>query len=264
MVGPKRELLVKGVINETPVTLQLDTGASTTALSPKTCHRLGLRFGLTHIGAPPLGDGAGGGLAEVKWVFMRKLRFASEIFRLQAAVVFEIDAAGGAIDGVLGMDLLGQYALEVDLAGHRFELYREGDMRFRTAELIAADYKTLAGGQIALAITIDGRPATAILDLGANRTFANAHVALTPDDRDTSISAVISSDRHRMQFRTASDVQLGFGELALLARSVWISDLPIFRTFGLADRPAVILGTDVLADRRIVIDPFSRRVYLSR
>lgn len=272
VVGPKRELLIPAVINDIPLVLQLDTGASHTSLAPATCRHLFSR--LPRFDAlsrrrrasppPPRGSGAGGDIADVTWVMLHKLQVAGEVFRGHAAVVVDIDTAGGAIGGMLGMDVLGEYVVEVDLRAHRFVLHSKLDASLLSPELVAADYQPLAGGQIALAITIEGRAATAILDLGANRTFANTRAGLTPDDRETTISAAIGADRNRLVFRSASDVPLGYGELVLRVRSVWISDLPIFRTFGIADRAALILGTDVLAGRRIVIDPFARRVYLSR
>jgi Aspartyl protease len=262
-VGPKRELLIRGTVDHTPVVLKLDTGSSTTALTPAACRRLGIGGRRYSAGAPPLGAGAGGSIDDVRWVFLRKLRFASELLWTHPAVVIDLEAANGAIDGLLGMDVLGLYALDVDLRAHRFVLHREGEVRHHTADLVAIDYRPLRGGQIALAITVAGRPATAILDLGANRTLANRRVAL-PHDDDTVVSAAIGADRRRLSFHTASNVELGVGGLVLRAGSVWVNDLPIFRTFALHDRPAVVLGIDVLADRRIVIDPFERRIYLSR
>lgn len=258
-VGPARELLVRVFLNDTPAMLQLDTGSSTTSLTPAARQRLGLGTWV-----PAAGGGAGGDLPHAEWVMVRRVKFAGAITHSLAVAVIDLDAAGGVIDGVLGMDMLGEYTIEVDLRAHRVVLHHEGDTSFRSAELVATPYRPLGGGQIALAITLEGRPATAVLDLGANRTFANTRTGLVPDDAESTISAVIGADRHRLKFRAASEVRLGFGDLALQARSVWIADLPIFRTFGLADRPAVVLGTDVLADHRIVIDPFARRVYLSR
>jgi hypothetical protein len=258
-LGPTRELLIAAEVNGRPATLQLDTGASTTSFTWSSRERLQLRAGW-----PSAGHGAGGDLAHVVWAQVIKLEVAGETIRGLMAAVFGLDGAHGAIDGVLGMDVLGDYALEVDLRAMRAALHRDGDTSFLTPDLVAADYRPLPGGQVALAVAINGRPATAVLDLGANRTFANPHSGLVADDDETTITAAIGADRKRLTFRTASKVAIALGPIALQARSVWITDLPIFRTFGLADRPAVVLGTDVLADRRIVIDPFRHRVYLSR
>ena len=42
-----------------------------------------------------------------------------------------------------------------------------------------------------------------------------------------------------------------------------VADLPIFAELALANRPTVILGADLLAGRRLVIDPIDHRVYFS-
>lgn len=259
MLGPQRELLVRAEVNGRPATFQLDTGASTTSFTGHGPERFHLRGGW-----PTAGHGAGGELGRVTWVQVLKLEVAGETIRGLMAAVFGLDGAHGTIDGVLGMDVLGDYALEVDLRAMRAALHRDGDASFLTPDLVAADYRPLPGGQVALAVAIDGRPATAVLDLGANRTLANPHTGLVADDDETTITAAIGADRKRLTFRTASKVAIELGPLALQAHSVWISDLPIFRTFGLADQPAIVLGTDVLAGRRVVIDPFRHRVYLSQ
>ena len=257
-LGPQRELLIQSEVNGRPATLQLDTGASTTSFTWPGRRRLELRTGW-----PGAGHGAGGELANVMWAQVMKLEVAGETIRGLMAAVFSFDGAHGAIDGVLGMDVLGSYVLDVDLRAQRIVLLADGAGHV-TPDLVAADYRPLPGGQIALTVAINGRPVTAVLDLGANRTFANPHTGLVADDDETTITAAIGADRKRLAFRAASNVAIGLGPLALQARSVWITDLPIFRTFGLADRPAVVLGTDVLAGRRVGIDPFAHRVYLSR
>jgi Aspartyl protease len=257
-LGPGRELLIAAEVNGRPATFQLDTGASTTSFTGHGPERFHLRGGW-----PTAGHGAGGELGRVAWVQVLKLEVAGETIRGLMAAVLDLDRAHGAIDGVLGMDVLGSYVLEVDLRAMRAVLHGEG-ASYVTPDLVAADYRPLPGGQVALAVAINGRPATAVLDLGANRTFANAHTGLVADDNETTITAAIGADRKRLTFRVASQVAIELGPVALQPRSVWINDLPIFRTFGLADQPAIVLGTDVLADRRIVIDPFRHRVYLSR
>ena len=258
ILGPQRELLVRAEVNGRPATLQLDTGASTTSFAGHAPERFHLRGGW-----PTAGHGAGGELGKVVWAQVVKLEVAGETIRGLMAAVFGLDGAHGTIDGVLGMDVLGSYVLDVDLRALRVVLLPAG-ASYVTPDLVAADYRPLPGGQIALAVAINGRPVTAVLDLGANRTFANPHTGLVADDDETTITAAIGADRKRLTFRAASQVAIDLGPLALQARSVWITDLPIFRTFGLADRPAVVLGTDVLAGRRVVIDPFAHRVYLSR
>ena len=258
-LGPQRELLVQAEVNGEPAILELDTGASTTSFVSRAKPRLHLRGFM-----PTAGAGAGGTLAHAGWVYITKLVIAGETLRGLGAVLLAGGGGHGAIDGLLGMDVLGDFALEVDLRAMRVVLHDRGDTSFVGPDLVATDYRALPGGQVALEVTVAGHPATAVLDLGANRTFANRRTGLAPDDDHATISAAIGADRNRLTFHAASDVAIAVGPLTLEARSVWINDLPIFQTFGLADRPALVLGTDVLAGRRIVIDPFRHRVYVSR
>lgn len=260
-LGPNRELLVEALVNYKRLVLQLDTGASTTSLTPTARHILQLWYSLPRIGRPVV-RGAGGDLGRVEYVAVSSMRLGGTVIRRLYAAVLD-RGEGEEIDGLLGMDVLGRYVLEVDLRAHRYALHRK-IAGLLSPDLVAVAYTPLIGSQIALPIVVNGRPAIAVFDLGASRTFANRRVGLTPDDQDITITAAIGSDGNRLTFRPVSDVKIGFGELALRARSVWINDLPIFETLGLADRPAVILGTDALAGRRIIIDPFARRVYVSR
>ena len=42
---------------------------------------------------------------------------------------------------------------------------------------------------------------------------------------------------------------------------VLVSDLPVFEVFGVADRPAVILGMDWLESARMIVDFPARKVW---
>src|ERR1043166_2363531 len=165
-LGPQRELLIQAESNGEPAILEIDTGASTTSFLPGSYRRLHLRGG-----TPTAGAGAGGALAQAYWAYVVKLEIAGETLRGLGAALVPLPRAHGALDGVLGMDVLGDYALEVDLRAMRVVLHGRGDTSFLGPDLVATGYQSLPGGQVALAVTVAGRPATAGLDPGANRTL---------------------------------------------------------------------------------------------
>jgi len=165
------------------------------------------------------------------------------VYRVLAAVL----ELGGASDGLLGMDVLKQVISEIDLANHRLSIYPPTDRSWLRSDLVAVPYRALVGGQIAIAIAIDGHAATGILDLGANQSFANPLAF-----------PAVGADRH------SCDVALDVGAVSLVAPDMLVADLPIFRELALANQPTVILGADLLAGRRLVIDPIDHRVYFSR
>ena len=160
-IGPAHELIVPVVVNGEALMLQLDTGASTTTIAPAVRTRLKL---------PPLGHmhgtGAGGRIGDhIERTFFDTTEIGEvPIYRVLAVV---LDLGTGS-DGLLGMDALKQVVSEIDLANHRFSIY--SDRSWLTSDLVAVPYKSLVGGQIAIAIAIEGHVATAILDLGANQS----------------------------------------------------------------------------------------------
>src|SRR5207245_2708529 len=117
-LGPQRELLVPVVINGRPMTLQLDTGASTTTITPAARARLGLENSI-----PGRGHGAGGPLEHVELVLLYTTEVCDHLVRHLPAAVVEIEHA----DGVLGMDVLGEYTTEIDLAQRSLRLHKPWD-----------------------------------------------------------------------------------------------------------------------------------------
>src|SRR5262249_37779591 len=139
VIGPQHELLVPVVINGERLTLQLDTGASMSAITPAARQR-------THAGVahPVEGVGVGGPLDNAEIVMLHSPEIADPLFRRLPAAVLDIENA----DGLLGMDVLTNYITEVDLAQHRLVLHRLGDDTWRTPDLMALRYVTMDGGQI--------------------------------------------------------------------------------------------------------------------
>ncbi|HEY3802592.1 MAG TPA: aspartyl protease family protein [Kofleriaceae bacterium] len=254
-IGPSSELLVPVVVDHHALVFQVDTGASTTAITPAVRKKLGLGIDDPFVA----GDGATGALPHVERTRLGMTTIGSFTIGNLPVAVMELDS--GAADGVLGMNALAIFTVEVDLARDRFTLYR-GEGAWRTPDLVGVPYAQLANGQIVVPIEIDGRSATALLDLGANETYAN-ELAAPRRDQSRVVNATIGADHHPWQFRGVDDVHVRIGDVSATV-PLLVSDLPIFRELGLATRPAVILGTDALAGRRIVIAPHDRYVYISR
>ncbi len=257
-IGPAHELLVPVVVNGQPLVFQVDTGASTTTITPSARDRL-------HLPADPSsepGAGAAGRIASVERTTLASTEIASVGFRGLRAAVIDLDN-GGVSDGLLGMDMLRFFVSDIDLANQRLVLYGRGDVSWRTSDLVALPYTELENGQVEIAVVIDGRAANAILDLGANQSFANRLAAPARDDAARVLTATVGADGHPWQFRAFADVALRAGSVPLVVPTLLVGDLPIFDDLGLASRPTIIIGADLLASRRVVIDPTHHRVYLS-
>jgi predicted aspartyl protease len=248
-IGPNHELLVQVVVNGEDVVLQLDTGASTTTITPKVRDRLNLR---RDEDPGPSGTGAAGAIAGIERAWFDKTEIAD--FTMGGLHVAVLDVGGGVSDGLLGMDVLHLSTIEIDLAKNQLELYPGGgDIRELTQDLVGIPYRQLAGGQIAIAINIDNRPATAILDVGANQSFANHLAAGARNDTARVVTETVGADGHAWRFSAFGDVALRIGGVSFVASSMLVGDLPIFAKLGLANGPAVIIGADLLAARHRVV-----------
>jgi predicted aspartyl protease len=260
-VGPQRELLVPVLIKDTYVQMLVDTGASMTTLTPRIKQKLDLL--VLDRGS---GHGAAGEIEHVWIVMLPHIEVANQSVEMpfMSAAVVDLDVTNTAIDGVLGMDVLGQYVTDVDLIHHQLALHHTYETAWRTPDLVGFPYHTLRGGQIWIDATLDGTPVAAIVDLGANWSFANRQAAPVREEAPIQMRAAIGADRHLATFDAMRDVPVRVGDLGLRANALLIADLPIFKVFGLDDRPAMILGVDLLEGRRLVIAPQEHRVYLSR
>jgi hypothetical protein len=254
-IGPQHELLVPVVINGQRLTLQLDTGASMTAITHAVRQRLHV-----YDAHPTKGAGAAGPLENVEIVMLQSTEIADHLVHRLPAAVVDIENA----DGVLGMDVLGEYITEIDLGQHLLLLHRRGDDTWRTPDLMALRYEALDGGQIRVDVVVEGRPVTAIIDVGSNWSFANQRAAPDREEAASLMTAAVGVDHHLATFAAMRDVAVVVGDQKVVASALLISDLPIFRSLGIADRPAMILGADALAERRLVIVPHEHRLYVSR
>ncbi len=257
--GPNHELLVDVSINGAPLVLQVDTGSSKTALTSATIEKLHLQL----IPMSNDGQGAAGHIGKVQLVALMDTHLCGHPVHYLPGAVVDVDSGNGSIDGVLGMDVLGRYATEIDLDRKQLSLHRKFDDAWRTGDFVGVAYARADSGQILVDVMLDGRRVRAILDVGANRSFASPGAAPGTDEVSQVTTEVVGADGHAATFRAKLNVPMAFGGMTFVVPSLLVAQLPIFQRLVGAG-PATIIGADVLEGRRIVIDPEDRRVYLSR
>jgi hypothetical protein len=240
-------------------TFQLDTGASETVIKRSTWQLLGLPSGtLTET------RGAGGTIIDgAELVPLPELRIGDASVRDLTVGVMSFEELGDldGIDGVLGQDVLRRYITEVDVPRGRFTLHARASRAWLDDELVAIPYVD-ALGLIRIDGELDGLALAAIFDLGAAATIANHRAA--PHAVAGRGAAALGADGQPLVMATARRRSLAIGDLTFAAADLFVSDLPVFDVFGLAELPAVILGMDLLGSRRMVIDPDERLLYISR
>jgi hypothetical protein len=113
-------------------------------------------------------------------------------------------------------------------------------------------------------VTIGLVGATAVIDTGARKTRINwalgRLLGLDPArlSKGDTIQGATNKPIETGSTRIA-DVRLG--ERRLPDAPVLVADLPVFEAFGVADRPAIILGLDWLEQTRMVIDFPAQKVW---
>ncbi len=162
------------------------------------------------------------------------------------------------LDGILGADLLHQHIVSVDLDNLVLQLYSPevvleaflkldgfSEVPFRTVD----GHMILAGGFRGQTETIQ-----ALLDLGANATVMNRQAAALK--RPLFGSNAFGS-------RVATYEGLEFSGLVLADRTlVVVWDMPGFEEAWSNDKPAMVIGFDLLDGRRIIIDYPKSKLYI--
>ena len=183
------------------------------------------------------------------------------VHNLQLPALREVDMGG---DGLIGIDALTQQRLMMDFDKH---LIKVEDARVRIKILpgdIVITARRQRGQLILAAVRASDQRLDAIIDTGTEVTVGN--IALRDKlvrkqkatVRDLEIIGVTGETR-KVQLAIIDELQLG----PILMRDVPIAfaDLPPFKLFGLADQPALLLGTDILENfRKVSLDFKARKV----
>lgn len=187
------------------------------------------------------------------------------------AVVLPDRADGVRLPGIVGLDVMGAYVVEFDAPGGRVALHPAGTSARALGGkgMKAMKAVRLPGGLLGLPVTINGARGIAVLDTGARDTrinwlFARAAGlrADSPGLRDDGVIQGATNAAVTAKRGIVGTVELG--GIRRAAVSARVVDLPVFDSFGVGDRPAMILGMDLLRDVHLVADFPSGTVWMAR
>jgi predicted aspartyl protease len=264
-LGPRGHLLVPVTVNGTEQGLfALDTGATTNVLTPEFADRLGTE--LKH-GAPVQAHGAHAS-ADVRFANIQSMRVGEVAGDAGPSIIMDLSHVNGPdmqIDGIVGNSFLHRYDLVIDFPDTRIELNETGSLAAAGAAYSAAvDIAEGMGALIYLDVVVNGQPMTAVLDTGSGRSAINSAAAKALGLEVPRMPETSEGHGTRLSHAPAiPDIRVELGAATLTSEApVHIKDLDVFEVVGLSEKPAMLLGTNFLKDRRLGIDYRARRIYL--
>lgn len=245
----------------------IDTGAERTAISDRLAAELNLRPG------PPVLVHGITAAEVVPTAELPRLDFSRRRFANLTPPVFPYAMLGA--DGLLGLDVLSGFRLTLELRQRRVMLAPSGPdlvergIAFGRATRVRNDIpdtRTGRFGQLILTnVQVEGVDAVAFIDSGAQYSIANLALMRAVDARagpaarqSVRVYGVIGQSL-MVDAGAVSSLRLARREIG--ATPLLFGDLHAFRVLGLIERPALLLGADVLTRfSRITLDYGQSRI----
>jgi hypothetical protein len=238
-----------------PYRFVVDSGADTSAVGLRIAHDLELP-----LGRPVVLNGMTS-RDVVDRVKVDALTIGSStISNLELPALREGDVGG---DGLVGIDALAQQRLMMDFEAHQVRIEDARIPVKRMADEIVIIARRSRGQLIMTAVSAGNLQLDAVIDTGSEVTIGNNALRdklLKHGARFWTVTATgVTGETVQLQMATISFLRLG--PVMLEDVPIAFADLPPFKLFGLADQPALLLGTDLLETfRRVSLDFRARKV----
>lgn len=173
---------------------------------------------------------------------------------------------GDEVMGIIGQDVLARHVVELDIPGQRITLHPAGHVPASERGWAEVPAGRIEGpGFTTVSVRLGDQTVRAVLDTGARRSFINWAAAsaagLTPQTPGLLRAETRGgATQHGFAYDRFHFDAVALGSLAPAAVELAIGDLPVFGALGMAEEPAMILGLDVLGERRIVLDAAGGRL----
>lgn len=257
-----------------PVTLNgvttpfvLDTGASATVVLPATWEAAGHD---SDHGMVVGGKGAGGTVEGVRLIKLPTLGIGDQTVTVGYAVMMDVAAVAPAkgqaplFGGILGLDVMRNYVLELDFGTQMLRLYGPDEVPPVAKAWIPT--RRLRGGLMGVDLTVAGTRVAAVVDLGATGTILNAAAAALPGVTPVADcgSKAFGADEHELTLDCVTVDALSVPTRDFGATALSVADLPIFETMRLGTKhgkpsPAAIFGVDLLGEDVLILDAAGKR-----
>ena len=243
-----------------PFTFLVDSGADRSVIGAALAERLQL----------PLEDKvllrSMSGATEVGTVFIDTLTLGtSEIAAIKAPALPERFIGA---QGIIGIDALADQRLLLDFDKKTVTIQDSRQPVLREAGEIIVTARRRKGQLILTQASIGGTSTYAVIDTGSEITIGNSAMlaSFTRGSRKPAMQQIemVSVTGAPFTAQVALIPELRIGGIILQNVSIAFTDAPPFELFGLENRPALLLGTDLLKSfRRLSLDFRNRKVRFS-
>ena len=238
-----------------PFAFMIDTGAQATVLSRALADQLQLfdRGSATLVGMASI--------RRVETTPIDDFTLGRRSFYIRQAPVVEREHIGGA-DGILGLDSLQDQRVLLDFQKREISVADAAELGGNRGYEIVVKARELLGQLIITSARLDGVQVAVIVDTGAQGSVGNMAL-LDRLRRNRQLVDVEMTDVNGVTLGGAVRVvrELELGRASVQNFPVLFADSQPFRTLGLDDKPALILGmSELKLFRRVAIDFKTRRV----
>jgi predicted aspartyl protease len=224
-----------------PFAFIVDTGANQTVISTELAQQLGLPVGPSG----PLNGIAG---VQIASTTVATLEIGGAV--RPDITMSLLSAAGIGAAGMLGLDGLEGKRITLDFRSQSLRIEDAGRI-FRNANEVTVKARCRDGQLTLVDADLDEIPITAFLDSGAQNTIGNlALLALALRRRSAgewTRIPLLSATGQTISAQIADLPHLRVASLLLPSWPVAFADLHTFRLWKLVDKPAILLGVDVLS-----------------
>ena len=239
-----------------PYRFIVDSGADTSVVGLDIARRLELP-----LGTPAILNGMTS-RDTVDRVKVAELKLGPSTIRdLELPALREYDVGG---DGIIGIDALTSKRLLMDFEKKMIKVEDASVPYHKLPGEIVVTARRKRGQLILTHVRAAGVPLDAVIDTGTEITIGNLALRdlLIRGNRDKFIEVpVIGVTGVTQKLQVARIGELQLGPITISDVPMAFADVPPFKLFGLADEPALLLGTDLLESfRRISLDFKARKV----
>ncbi len=252
-------ILLPVAVNGVSLTFVLDTGAEQTLIARRAFAALPGMPGLRG----PARVQAAGGAVDLQSSVIDEMRVGDFVRRQAPVAVMDLrpfqEQMGAKFDGVLGADFLRGEEVTLDL--------RAGKLRLQSGYSQAGGipFTGDGGGLIRFPVRLDGTDIVAVLDTGAMHSIMNWPAAsalgiASGDARLTPVSGVAGLDGHPLRVFVCGFHELQIDRARYADPKLRIGELPGFEVMGVARRPAMLVGADLVRGRTVLISFAARTI----